>query len=141
MKGKQFMKKTIRRSCTPWLLSINLAIAMFFSGCATQKEHSFNDEFGENLPTQPMFYIDEENDNDFKITVHQGKPSNGAERLINVKQAASAIARAETQRRGWTKWHLSYIQETDKGWMHQVIVEVTREKYGEPNAPKADGNP
>jgi len=141
MKGKQFMKKIIRPGWTPWLLSINAAVAVLFSGCATPKEHSFNDEFGESLPTRPMFYMDEENDNYFKFTVHQGKPSTGAERLINVKQAASAIARAETQRRGWTKWKMDYIQETDKGWMHQVIVEVTREKYGEPNAPKADGSP
>ena len=141
MKGKQFMKKTIRRCGTFWLLAISAAGAVLFSGCATQKEHSFNDDFGEDLPTKPMYYIRDEDTSHFTFVVHQGKPSTGAERVINVKQAASAIAKAESDRLGWKQWKLDYIQQTDKGWMHVVIVKVTHENYGDPTFPKASDNP
>jgi hypothetical protein len=96
------------------------------SGCATE-QHSFNRDFNANLPVNPMYNVQNEDDQHFKITVNQGTPSNGAERVINVKEAASTIAKAECQRRGWEKWQLDYIQEHNQGWMHVVIAEVTRE--------------
>ena len=121
------MKKTIRLRWTPWLLSINAAVAVLVGGCATPEQHSFNRDFSENLPTQPNYYIQNEDAGHFTVTVHQGTPSTGAERVINIKEAASTIAKAECQRRGWDKWQLNYIQERDQGWMHIVIAEVTRE--------------
>jgi hypothetical protein len=96
------------------------------SGCAT-KQHSFNYDFNENLPVNPKYNIENEDNQHFKIKVNQGTPSNGAERVLNVKEAATTIARAECQRRGWEKWQLDYIQESNQGWMHVVIAEVTRE--------------
>jgi hypothetical protein len=136
-----FMKKTIRLRWTLWLLSINAAIAVLSSGCATPKEHSFNSDFGENFPAQPMYYIEDENAEHFKITVHQGTPSAGAERVLNIKDAATAIATAESKRLGWEKWQLNYIDERNQGWMHIVIAEVTREKYIAPTFPQPNGNP
>ena len=135
------MKKTIRLRWTLWLLSINAAIAVLFSGCATPKEHSFNSDFGEKFPAQPMYYIENEDAEHFKITVHQGTPSTGAERVLNIKDAATTIAKAESQRLGWEKWQLNYIQERNQGWMHIVVAEVTREKYSEPTFPKSNSNP
>jgi hypothetical protein len=132
-----FMKKTIRIRWTPWLLSINAAIAVLMSGCATSNEHSFNHDFGENLPTSPNYYIEDENAQHFKITVQQGTPSDGAERLLDVKKAAPVIAQAECQRLGWKKWDLGYIQERNQGWMHIVIADVTREPYNAPTFPES----
>jgi hypothetical protein len=50
----------------------------------------------------------------------------GTDRVIYVKQAASAVAESEAKRRGWKNWDLNYIQERDAGWMHIVIADVTR---------------
>jgi len=121
------MKKPQRFRWTPWLLSINAGIAILFSGCATPERHSFNQDFNENLPVNPKYYIHDEDGNRFLITVNQGKPSTGAERVINVKEAATTVAKAECKKLGWEKWHLDYIQERDQGWMHVVIAQVTRE--------------
>jgi hypothetical protein len=130
------MKKQIHH-LKPWLLAINAAVAMFAAGCATQKEHSFNDDFGAQLPAKPMYFIHDENDRHFIITVHQGVNSAGAERVINIKDAASAIAKAESQRLGWEKWDLNYIREYDQGWMRVVVADVTRVKYVPPTFPGA----
>jgi hypothetical protein len=119
------MHETYRLGWKLGLLPIIVAAVIFFSGCATP-EHSFNGDYNENLPVSPRYYIHDENADHFLITVHQGKPSNGAERVINVKEAASTIAKAEGKRLGWEKWDLNYIQERDQGWMHVVIAEVTR---------------
>jgi hypothetical protein len=121
------MKKTNRLRWTLGLLSINTAIVILFSGCATPQQHSFNSDYNESLPAQPMYYIYDESDRHFRINVHQGTPSAGAERTIDVKEAASTIAKAESQKRGWEKWQLNYIQERNQGWMHIVIAEVSRE--------------
>jgi hypothetical protein len=121
------MKKTMRLRWTIWLLAINTAIAVLLIGCATTKEHSFNSDFSENLPTQPKYFIQVKDSNHYTITVHQGTPSTGAERLLDIKKAASTIATSESQKRGWEKWQLNYIQERNQGWMHVVIAEVTRE--------------
>jgi hypothetical protein len=121
------MKNTIRLRRTLWLLSINTVIVFFFSGCASPQQHSFNGDFNESLPTQPMYYIYDEDARHFRINVHQSTPSTGAEHVIDVKDAASTIAKAECQKRGWEKWQLNYIQEGNHGWMRIVIAEVTRE--------------
>jgi hypothetical protein len=134
------MKKIIRLHPTLWLLSINMVVAVLFSGCATQKEHSFNGDFGQDLPTSPMYYIQDENGEHFLITVHQGTPSTGAERVTDIKEAATTIAKAESQRLGWQKWQLNYIQERNQGWMHVVVAEVTREKYVESTFPTNNTN-
>jgi len=120
------MKPLIQLRWTLWLLSINAGIVLLLSGCATPEQHSFNSDYNENLPVKPMYNIHDENANRFLITVNQGTPSNGAERVINVKEAASTIAKAECKRLGWEKWDLNYIQERNQGWMHVVIAEITR---------------
>jgi hypothetical protein len=140
MKGANNMKKIIRLRWTPWLLSINAAIAVSFCGCATPPEHSFNNDFGEQLPVKPMYYIQDGDATHYTITVHQGTPSTGVERILNVKEAATTIAKAESQRRGWEKWQLDYIQERNQGWMHVEVAEVTREKYVAPTFPGANNN-
>ena len=119
------MKSSIRLRWTQWLLPINVAAVILFSGCATP-EHSFNSDYNENLPVNPMYYIHDETADRFLITVNQGTPSNGAERVTNVKEAATTVAQAECKRLGWEKWDLNYIQERNQGWMHVVIAEVTR---------------
>jgi len=134
------MKKTIRPGWTPWLLAINATVAALLSGCASPQEHSFNSDFGEALPIRPMYYIHDETAQHFRITVNQGTPSTGAERVLNIKEAASTIAKAESQRLGWEKWQLNYIREDNQGWMHVVVAEVTREKYVAPTFPQAGTN-
>ena len=120
------MKTPIRIPRPLLLLSINAAVAVLFSGCASPNGHSFNQDFGENLTTKPEYHIEDETDQHFRIAVQQGTPSNGAERVIDVKKAATTIAKAESQKLGWQRWDLNYIQERDQGWMHVVIAEVTR---------------
>jgi len=135
------MKKEMRPRWTLWLLSINAAAAaVLFGGCATAPEHSFNSDFGESLPAQPMYSIEDENATEFTIHVHQGSHATSDERVNNIKEAASAIAKAECQRRGWEKWQLNYIQERDQGWMHVVVAEITREKYVAPTYPQANSS-
>ena len=121
------MKRTIPLRWFPWLLPVNAAFLVLLNGCATPQEHSFNSDFNESLPTQPMYYIYDEDAQHFRINVHQGTPSTGAEHVLDVKDAASTIAKAESQKRGWEKWQLNYIQERNQGWMRVVVAEVTRE--------------
>jgi hypothetical protein len=136
------MKNTKRSHAKSWWLAISATvITILLAGCATAPEHSFNDDFGENLTTQPKYSIQNEDAGRFTITVHQGTPSTGAERLLDVKQAATAIAAAEARRRGWERWQLNYIQEQNQGWMHIVIGEVTRVKYVKPTFPGAASSP
>jgi hypothetical protein len=58
----------------------------------------------------------------------------------NLKEAATDIAKAESNRLGWEKWQLDYIREYNQGRMHIVVAEVTREKYPAPTFPGAGGN-
>ena len=132
------MKRTSRLRRTLGLLSINVVMAILFTGCATPQAHSFNSDFGENLPAQPMYVVYDEDSTEFRINVHQGKHATADERLNNLKEAAATIAKAECQRRGWEKWQLNYIQERDQGWMHIVVAEVTREKYVAPIYPQSN---
>ena len=121
-----FMRKPTRLRWVIWLLAINAGVAILSSGCSTP-EHSFNRDFNENLPVNPNYYIHDEDANRFFITVNQGTPSTGAERVTNVKEAATIVAKAECKRLGWEKWDLNYIQERNQGWMHVVIAEVKRQ--------------
>jgi len=121
------MKRTVQARWLPWLLSVNVAALVLLNGCAAPQEHSFNGDFKESFPTQPQYSIADRDTNHFTITVHQGVPSTGAEHSVDVKEAASTIARAESQKRGWEKWQLNYVQERNQGWMRVVVAEVTRE--------------
>jgi len=127
------------RRGTALCLALNAAAVLSLTGCATPDRHSFNHDFGENLTTQPKYYIQDENDHHFKIIVDQGVPSTGAERVIDLKEAASTVADAEAKRLGWEKWQLNYIQERDQGWMHVVVGDVKREKYVAPTFPGQPG--
>jgi hypothetical protein len=110
-----------------WLLAVNVAVLVLLGGCASPQEHSFNSDYNESFPTQPMYYVYDADAQHFRIYVHQGTPSTGAEHYIDVKEAASTIAKTESQKRGWDKWQLNYIQQRNQGWMRVVIAEVTRE--------------
>ena len=96
------------------------------AGCATHDEHSYNQDFNQNMPTSPKYTIEDVNDHEFKVIVHQGSPMDGSQRVIYVKQVASTVAESEAKRRGWKNWDLNYIQDRDQGWMRIVIAEVTR---------------
>ena len=109
------------------LFLLNTAIVVLAAGCATQHERSYNQDFNQNLPTSPNYIIDNINDTHFKVTVYQGSPLPGTQRIAFVKQAASIVAASEAKHRGWKNWDLNYIQERDQGWMHIVIADVTRE--------------
>ena len=118
--------KTNRIRRTLRLLLVNAALVVLAAGCATQNERSYNQDFNQNLPTSPNYTIENVDDTHFQVTVHQGSPLPGTQRVIYVKEAASAVAATEAKRRGWQNWDLGYIQERDQGWMHIVIADVTR---------------
>ena len=121
------------------LLFLNAALAVLGAGCATHNERSYNQDFNQNLPTSPKYAIENVDDTHFRITVHQGSPLPGTERIIYVKQAASAVAANEAKRRNWQNWNLDYVQERDRGWMHVVIADVTR-KNAVKMTPGSTGN-
>jgi hypothetical protein len=135
------MKNSICLRPALWLPFISMAAAILVTGCATPDEHSYNKDFGESLPAQPVYSIQDEHADYFILKVHQGVPLNGAGRTLNVKEAASAVAKAECQRLGWKKWQMNYIQEKDQGWMHVVVAKVDREPYVEPTFPTSGNNP
>ena len=108
------------------LLAINAAVAVFISGCASPEAHSFNADYKENLLTKPVYFIEDKKASSFTITVKEGTPSSGPERVTDVKAAASTIASDECQKLGWEKWDLNYIEDHNRGWMHIVVAKVTR---------------
>ena len=108
------------------LLLLNATLVLLATGCATQNEGSFNQDFHQNLPTSPNYAIENVNDTDFHVIVHQGTALKGSDRIIYVKQVASAVAENEAKNRGWKNYDLNYVQEYDQGWMHVVIADVTR---------------
>ena len=122
--------KTNQLHWTLRLLLLNAALVAIFmvfaTGCATPNEKSYNQEFNQNIPTSPKYTIENVNDTDFHVEVHQGSPLDGNARIIYVKKVASAVAENEAKNRGWQNWDLNYIQERDQGWMHIVIADVTR---------------
>jgi len=74
---------------------------LFACGCASQEQHSFNDDYNQPLPTAPKHYIIAKGTNPFKLTLSQGKPSAGQERVFDLKVAANTIAGHEGTNRGW----------------------------------------
>jgi hypothetical protein len=118
--------KTNQLRWTLRLLLSSVAFVILAAGCATNNMKSYNQDFHQNLPTSPNYSIENVDDTHFRVTVHQGSPLAGTERIIYVKEAASMVAATEAKRRGWQNWNLDYIQERDQGWMHIVIADVTR---------------
>jgi len=118
--------KTNRIRRTLRLLLLNATLVVLAAGCATQNERSYNQDFNQNLPTSPKYTIENVDDTHFHVIVHQGSPLPGTQRVIFVKEVASAVAGNEAKHRGWKNWDLGYIQERDQGWMHIVIADVTR---------------
>jgi len=107
------------------LLLLNATLALLATGCATT-DRSYNQDFNQNLPTSPNYAIENVNDTDFHVVVHQGTALKGSDRIIYVKQVASAVASSEAKNRGWENYDLNYVQEYDQGWMHVVVADVTR---------------
>ncbi len=120
-----------------------LAVALAFGsvGCATHEEHSFNNDFNQSLTCAPKYYLEDGGNARFFVTVNQGRPRPGQERIFDVKRAATAVAEVECKRRGWENWNLDYVMEFDQGWMHIVKAEVTPRKVLEFKAPTSGGNP
>jgi len=133
--------KTNQLRWTLRLLLLNATLAILAAGCATHNERSYNQDFNQNLPTSPKYAIENVDDTHFRITVHQGSPLPGTERIIYVKQAASAVAANEAKRRNWQNWNLDYVQERDRGWMHVVIADVTRKNAVETTPGSTNNNP
>jgi hypothetical protein len=132
--------KTIRS--LPYLVVPLLATALcLVSGCATPPEHSFNDDFNQDLTAQPKYFVEDEGSDAFKITVHQGHTVTGQARVTDVKLAASTVAENEAHKRGWKAWDVNYVRETDQGWMHLVVAEVTPKKEVQFSAPPATNSP
>ncbi len=100
-------------------------------GCATRNERSYNQDFGQSLPSAPEYAIKDIDDNHFKIILHQGAPEDGPGRISDMKAAAPVIAETNAKQRGWPAWQINYIQERDQGWMHILIAEVTRKNATE----------
>ncbi len=111
---------------TPRLLLLNVTLAVLAVGCASPGEHSYNQDFNQDLKTSPNYTIANIDDTHFQVTVYQGTALAGTDRVIFVKQAATNVAASEAKRRGWPNWDLEYTSENDRGWMHVVIAEVTR---------------
>ena len=107
------------------LLLLNATLVLLATGCATTNR-SFNQDFNQNLPTSPNYAIENVNDTDFHVIVHQGTALKGSDRVIYVKQVASAVAASEAKNRGWENYDLNYVQEYDQGWMHVVVADITR---------------
>jgi len=108
------------------LLLLNATLVLLTTGCATPNERSFNQDFNQNLPTSPNYAIENVNDTEFHVIVHQGTALKGTDRVIYVKQVASAVAASEAKNRGWKNYDLNYVQEYDQGWMHVVVADITR---------------
>jgi hypothetical protein len=113
------------------LLLLNATLVVLATGCATHNERSYNQDFNQNLPTSPKYTIANVDDTHFQVTVHQGSPLPGTQRIIYVKEVASTVAATEAKHRGWQNWNLDYIQDRDQGWMHIVIANVTRKNSAE----------
>jgi hypothetical protein len=119
------------------LLLLNATLALLATGCATSNEGSYNQDFHQNLPTSPNYAIENVNDTDFHVVVHQGTALKGSDRIIYVKQVASAVASSEAKHGGWENYDLNYVQEYDQGWMHVVVADVTRKNAVERATPRS----
>ena len=77
------------------------------------------------LTTTPKYFIEDGGSDPFlRHRASSGRPSTGQERILDVKQTASAVAETEAKRRGWAAWQVDYIFEKNQGWMHVVKVVV-----------------
>jgi len=83
------------------LLLLNATVLVLAAGCATHNERSYNQDFNQNLPTSPKYTIANVDDTHFQVTVHQGSPLPGTQRVIYVKEVASTVAATEARHRGW----------------------------------------
>ncbi len=133
--------KTIQSLQLFCCLLFTAALAVFGSGCATHEEHSFNDDFNQNLPTAPKYSIENINDNHFTVTVRQSKALMTEQRITFVKRAASVVIETEAKRRGWKNWQHEYIMEVDQGWMHIVKADVVRKNSLEMKADAPTNQP
>ena len=120
------MNTTDRRVPILGLLALNAALVVLFSGCASPEAHDYNADYNEHLLTKPVYFIEDKEATSFTITVKEGTPSSGPERVTDVKAAAQTVASAECQKLGWEKWDLNYIEDHNRGWMHIVVAKVTR---------------
>ena len=110
------------------VIFLSLVGALFLiAGCASHSQ-SFNKDFNEHYPPSPEYTIQDVDRDHFKVRVQQGTPMTGPQRVLYLKKATDLIAQAECKRRGWQEWELGYIQDTDRGWMHVLVAEVTRRK-------------
>src|ERR1039457_6154687 len=96
--------KTNRIRRTLRLLLLNATLVVLAAGCATHTERSYNQDFNQNLPTSPNYFIENVDDTHFKVTVLQGSPLPGTQRVLYAKEAASTVAVTEAKRRGWKNW-------------------------------------
>lgn len=110
-----------------WLLPVAAAVLFLGAGCKTPDEQSFNDQFNQNYPVAPKYYIEDQGEDHFKVRMHQGSPMASPSKVTYLKQAMNIVAENECRRRGWTNWKVDYIQESDQGWMHVLVAEVWRE--------------
>jgi len=113
-------------------------------GCISNTEHSYNKDYNQGLASAPNYAIEDTNGTSFKVVVHQGSPSAGPQRIVELKQAAATVAGTEAKRRGWENWDLNLIQDRDQGWMRVYIGVVTKKNpirlMNATNIP-AGGNP
>src|SRR5580658_8084986 len=94
--------KTNRPLWTFRLLALSVSLVISAMGCATHTARSYNQDFGQSLPTDPKYFIENVDDNHFKLTLHQGSTEQGSQRVIDMKNAAPVIADAEAKPLGST---------------------------------------
>lgn len=129
-------------SLTIRTLGFVFAVLALAAGCATRTQHSFNQDYNQHLASKPNYGVENINDTSFKIVVEQGSPASGPQRIVEMKQAAAAVAETEAKRRGWQSWDLNFIQDRDQGWMHIYIGVVTKKNPVQMNGTNAPaGNP
>jgi len=116
-------------------LSVNTLLLVVGAGCSTPEEHSYNQDFNQDLAVKPKYSVENVSDNEFKIRVRQSSPVAGPSRVTLLKEATTILAEHEARGRGWKNWKVDYIEETDQGWMHVVVVEVWKQKAIETSEP------
>lgn len=88
------------------------------------------------MPVAPKYSIEDLGPDHFKIHIRQSSPMNGPSRITYLKQATTIVAESESRHRGWENWKTDYIHETDDGWMHVLVAEVSREPGVRMNPPQ-----
>jgi hypothetical protein len=129
----------MRKNFIYWLVcvcAVNALLLLGGAGCSTPPEQSYNQDFNQELAVNPKYSVQNVSDDMFKIRVRQSSPVAGPSRVTLVKEATTIIAEREAKNRGWKNWKVDYIQESDQGWMHFVVVEVWKQKAIETPEPK-----